>query len=78
MTREELIYLGAIQLFAAFEVNPPKVGGRVLPTRGLIENEALEIAASMYGKLPKYVKYAKKLYKEDKEYNQITDEEIAE
>lgn len=77
MTREELIYLGAIQLFAAFESNPPKVGGKVLPTRGLIENEALEIAASMYGKLPKYVKYAKKQYKEEKENNQITDEEIA-
>ena len=78
MTREELIYLGAIQLFAAFEANPPKVGGQVLPTRGLIENEALEIAASMYGKLPQYVKYAKKQYKSDKEYYQITDEEIAE
>ena len=77
MTREELIYLGAIQLFAAFESNPQKVGGKVLPTRGLIENEALEIAASMYGKLPKYVKYAKKQYKEEKENNQITDEEIA-
>ena len=77
MTREELIYLGAIQLFAAFESNPPKVGGKVLPTRGLIENEALEIAASMYGKLPKYVKYAKKQYKEEKENNKITDEEIA-
>ena len=77
MTREELIYLGAIQLFAAFESNPPKVGGKVLPTRGLIENEALEIAASMYGKLPKYVKYAQKQYKEEKENNQITDEEIA-
>ena len=77
MTREELIYLGAIQLFAAYETNPPKEGGKVLPTRGLIENQALEIAASMYGKLPKYVKYAKKQYKEEKEYNQITDEEIA-
>ena len=76
MTREELIYLGAIQLYAAFQTNPPKVGGEVLPTRGLIENEALEIAASMYGKLPKYVKYAKKQYKEDKEYYQITDEEM--
>lgn len=77
MTREELIYLGAVQIYAAFEDNPPRVGGKVLPTRGLIENEALEIAASMYGKLPKYVKYAKKQYKEEKEYNQITDEEIA-
>ena len=77
MTREELIYLGAIQLFAAFEVNPPKVGGQTFPTRGLVENEALKIAASMYGKLPKYVKYAKKQYKEDKEYHQITDEELA-
>lgn len=77
MTREELIYLGAIQLFAEYESNPPKVDGKVLPTRGLIENEALEIAASMYGKLPKYVKYAKKQYKEEKEYNQITDEELA-
>lgn len=77
MTKEELIYLGAIQLFAAFEANPPKVGGQVLPTRGLIENESLEIAASMYGKLPKYVKYAKKQYKEEKEQWQITDEEIS-
>ena len=77
MTKEELIYLGAVQIFAAYESNPPKVGGQVLPTRGLIENEALEIAASMYGKLPKYVKYAKKQYKKEKEYNQITDEEIA-
>ena len=32
----------------------------------------------MYGKLPQYVKYAKKQYKSDKEYYQITDEEIAE
>lgn len=77
MTREELIYLGAIQIYAAFESNPPKEGGKELPTRGLIENEALEIAASMYGKLPKYVKYAKKKYKKEKEDNQITDEEIA-
>ena len=44
MTREELIYLGAIQLFAAYETNPPKVGGEPLPTRGLIEEQALEIA----------------------------------
>ena len=76
MTKEELIYLGAIQLFAAYESNPPKVDGKVLPTRGLIENEALEIAANMYGKLPTYVKYAKKQYKEEKEKWQITDEEI--
>ena len=78
MTREELIYLGAIQIYAAFESNPPKVGGKELPTRGLVEEEALEIAADMYGKLPRYVKYAKKKYKEHKEYYQITDEEIAE
>lgn len=77
MTREELIYLGAIQLFAAFQSNPPKVGGQLLPTRGLVENEALEIAASMYSKLPTYVKYAKKQYKEEKEKWQITDEEIS-
>lgn len=78
MTREELIYLGAMQLFAAYESNPPKEWGKVLSTRGLIENQALEIAANMYGKLPKYVKYAKKQYKEEKEKCQITDEEIAE
>jgi len=77
MTREELIYLGAIQLYAAFESNPPKVGGEPLPTRGLVEEEALEIAADMYERLPKYVKYAKKQYKKEKEYHQITDEEIA-
>jgi len=76
MTREELIYLGAVQIFAAFEANPPKVGGDFLP-RALKEEEALQVAASMYGRLPKYVKYAKKQYKEEKEYHQITDEEIA-
>jgi len=77
MTREELIYLGAINIFAAFESNPPKVGGDYLP-RGLKMDEALNIATEMYGRLPRYVKYAKKLYKQDKEYHQITDEEIAE
>lgn len=77
MTREELIYLGAVQIFAAFESNPPKVGGEYLITRGQKVEEALSIAADMYGRLPRYVKYAKKQYKEDKEYNQITDEEIA-
>lgn len=76
MTREELIYLGAVQIYAAFESNPPKVGGDFLP-RGLKEEEALNIATDMYGRLPKFVKYAKKLYKEEKEYHQITDEEIA-
>ena len=76
MTREELIYLAAVQIFAAFESNPPKVGGDYLP-RTLKEEDALQVAASMYGKLPKYVKYAKKQYKEEKEYYQITDEEIA-
>lgn len=77
MTREELIYLGAIQIFAAFESNPPKVGEEYLVTRGQRAEEALQVAADMYGRLPKYVKYAKKQYKEDKEYHQITDEEIA-
>ena len=72
-----MIYLGAVQILAAFESNPPKVGGEFLPTRGIVGEEALQIAASMYGKLPKYVKYAKKQYKEDKEYYQITDEKIA-
>lgn len=76
MTREELIYMGAIQIYSAFVNNPPKAGGKPLPTRGLIENESLEIAASMYGKLPKYIKYAKKEFKEEKEKYQITDEEI--
>ena len=28
MTREELIYLGVVQIFAAYESNPPKVEGR--------------------------------------------------
>lgn len=77
MTRQELIYLGAIQIFASFESNPPKVGGEYLVTRGQKAEEALSIAADMYGRLPRYVKYAKKLYKQDKEYHQITDEEIA-
>lgn len=74
MTREELIYLGAIQLFAAYESNPPKVG-EFLP-RAVKEEKALQVAADMYEKLPKFVKYAKKQYKEEKEYHQITGEEI--
>ena len=77
MTREELIYLGAVQIFTAFESNPPKVGGEYLIKKKKKAEEALSIAADMYGRLPKYVKYAKKLYKQDKEYHQITDEEIA-
>lgn len=76
MTREELIYLGAVQIFTAFESNPPKVGGEFLP-RGLKVEEALNIATDMYGRLPKFVKYAKKQYEEEKERHQITDEEIA-
>lgn len=76
MTREELIYLGAVQLFAAFESNPPKVAGEYI-SRELKMNVALETAADMYGRLPKYSKYAKKQYKELKERYQITDEELS-
>jgi hypothetical protein len=75
MTEKELIYLAASQIYSSLLSTPTKVGGQTL-NRQQLEDEALSIATDMYGKLPKYVKYAKKLYKEEKEYYQITDEEI--
>lgn len=58
MTQEELIYFGAINIFNKMDDKVP------MPNKMEV---ALELAADIYGRLPKYVEYANKRYCKEKE-----------
>ena len=71
MTRKDLIYLGGVILFVT-KYNDSK------ESVGLRMEYSLEDAARLFGRLPKYLKFAKKEFDKDKEYHQIFDSEISE
>ena len=71
MTRKDLIYLGGVILYV-MKYNDPK------ESPGLRMEYSLEDAAIMFGRLPKYLKFAKKEFDKDKENYQIRDSEISE